>query len=254
MGARAEPCAHRAGRAKPFEHSGILKPSPQKHRNHPKAEPSPPAPRRVSRGWGPGGRIPGIRARRAREVSGAPPEPCRSPRLEDAPASSQHPSQSSQAPSSARRPCLTPHHFPGGFGSPAPSVPPLRALPAAVGSPLSQVGPAGLSPPPGPRSPQPWGPSEPDPGVGEVCWEPGRDHPALRPQRLLTVLPEGLQDKNPRFWLLFQKAVPSPLGINPIKCTSDKSWCYPTYLADMALKHSLEVLQNSGKTTQTLRR
>lgn len=100
-------------------------------------------------------------------------------------------------------PALPPHHFPGGFGSPAPSVPPFRALPAAVGSPLSQVGPAGLSPPPGPGSPQPWGPSEPDPGVGEVCWEPGRGHPALRPHTAVHRASRGVTGQNPPFLAAF---------------------------------------------------
>lgn len=250
MGARAEPCAHRAGRAKPLEHSGILKPSPQKHRNHPKAEPSPPAPRRVSRGWGPGGRIPGVRARRAREVSGAPPEPCRSPRLEAFPTSIPKLPGSKQCPAALPYPPPLPRRvwIPRSLRPSPPGTPGCCRVPSQPG------GTSWALTTPRPAVPQPWAPSEPDPGVGEVCWEPGRGHPALQPHRLLTVLPEGLQDKNPRFWLLFQKAVPSPLGINPIKCTSDKSWCYPTYLADRALKHCLEVLQNSGKTTQTLRR
>lgn len=205
MGARAEPCAHRAGRAKPLEHSGILKPSPQKHRNHPKAEPSPPAPRRVPRGWGPCGRIPGIRARRAREVSGAPPEPCRSPRLEAPPASSQHPSQSSQAPSSARRPSLTPHHFPGGFGSPAPSVPPLRALPAAVGSPLSQVGPAGLSPPPGPRSPSPGHPLSQTQGWVRCAGSPAGAIPLCSHTGCSPCFQRGYRTKTPGFGCFSRK-------------------------------------------------
>lgn len=89
-----------------------------------------------------------------------PAGPGRSPRLElPQPLPNTHP----KAPG-----CALPYpcHFPAGFASP-PSSTPLR--PAALGAPLTQVGPAGLSAPLVRDPPHPG-----DPPSQPRCWEPGR--------------------------------------------------------------------------------